>query len=123
MKAKELRIGNWVNIESLTDGSDLTEQCELFHLQEMSTSCKYQYKPIPLTEEWLLKFGFISTITNGEKGYYKKFDQIEDFEISRKIGYEVFYIETKFNIVQINNLHQLQNLYFALTGEELTIKK
>jgi len=48
MKASELRIGNWVNY----DGRNCTiqEPTDLVDADE--------FEPIPLTEEWLLNFGF-----------------------------------------------------------------
>ena len=79
----------------------------LFHNEKY-----HHYKPIQLTEEWLVKFGFIKRTPTG---YY--FDMgrmsinLPDFE------YKNIRIDVKLKYV-----HQLQNLYFALTGEELTIK-
>lgn len=76
------------------------------------------YKPIELTEEWLLKFGF-----------EKKWDNIPG------VGTFYFYqhillnhrITEQFTMpiagVKIKSVHQLQNLTFALTGEDLTIKE
>ena len=81
-------------------------------------------KPIPLTEEWLLKFGFIY---NGWSYNFKRYvfhsqgknEKLEfyntEFGISK--NKEVFNISYK-----IEYVHQLQNIYFALTNEELTFK-
>ena len=71
------------------------------------------FEPIPLTEEWLLKCGF-------EKDeiivFYRKDETsstfIIDFNFVCLLGY---------SHVKIHSAHQLQNLYFALTGEELQI--
>ena len=70
-----------------------------------------EYKPIPLTEEWLLKFGFDSMFSGA--GYHKNGVEIGN-------NHNGFYILA--TSYQIEFIHQLQNLYFALTGEELTIK-
>ena len=78
-------------------------------------------KPIELTEEWLLKFGFI-------KGRFDNYVLILDNEFS-KISYwsnskkiELSNTsQTTWGSVNCMYLHQLQNLYFALTGEELKI--
>jgi hypothetical protein len=70
-------------------------------------------KPIPLTEEWLIKFGFKKI--NG-CGYRKP-----NFKGSIWTNPGTW----RFNnfMVDVKHVHQLQNLYFALTKKELTIKK
>ena len=121
MKSNELRIGNYLQIDSLTDGSNTIVDIDLFHLNEIG-SIKYQYNPIPLTEEWLIKFGFY--ISN------RKGSTITDYVIVKdNFGYfEVFCIDITKGLgfagckYKIKHVHQLQNLYFALTNEELTIK-
>ena len=86
------------------------------------------YKPIPLTEEWLIKFGF-------EKGYLNYLVLKEEFycycyEKSKGLHIEVFahdeedeVIDSEYLTPTINYVHQLQNLYHALTGKELEIKE
>jgi hypothetical protein len=78
-------------------------------------------EPIPLTEEWLLKFGF--EIDDSE--WFKDDDEIvyqktyKDYSIcvsNKGVVYNGVYSQ------KIKHVHSLQNLYFALTGEELTIK-
>ena len=75
--------------------------------------------PIPLTEEWLIKFGFEANKSNYLKysliknGFAIEFEVPENGDIEggflERIGVEMYYV------------HQLQNLYHALTGEELEI--
>jgi hypothetical protein len=68
------------------------------------------YEPIPLTPEILVKAGF----ENFEDGWYSLFDftwNIYD-KVLRWMGVQI----------KCHDLHQLQNLYFALTGEELNIE-
>lgn len=71
--------------------------------------------PIPLTEDVLFKCGF------------DKNDNM--FTDNKLVGIEIYDEDLHFRVLcgnyclcVINNLHQLQNLYFALTGEELNIK-
>lgn len=145
MKANELRLGNWIHISSLTDGSEIDVECKLFHLQEMNTTIRYHYKPIPLTEEWLLKFGFEHH--NNKSEYFNEQVFMKDVEdngniktITVKILSSGYQVVTKYEVLLTNEyrwgeqlvgrvywkddlyVHQLQNLYFALTGEELTLK-
>jgi hypothetical protein len=68
------------------------------------------YRPIPLTEEWLLKFGF--EITNN-------FQTKDRFQTHKQDG--IIWFEYGYISIELKYVHQLQNLYFALTGEELTI--
>ena len=110
MKSTELRIGNLVR--------DFTDHCNINILAEDLTNTK-NFQPIPLTEDWLLKFGF-------EKEFDYWCHSAEYFEIAETTegnwcnsinGYEYR------NGNNFQHVHQLQNLYHALTGEELTIKQ
>jgi len=116
MTANELRIGNLVDL-----GNRIAKVIEINHLacvvvdleETQDTIEDYdRTKPIPLTEEWLLKFGFKR---NGKKLTFWKIDLVEDEEGIFSFDESRIYIDVKY-------VHQLQNLYFALTGEELTFK-
>ena len=121
MTANELRIGNWVKIDSLTDGHTQDVQAGSFHLDEMGTTVKYKYSPIPLTEEWLLKLGF-------QKRQLQEYDNWTTYEcqylkvlIDKPKGIEFDWMIAR-NVdfdPKIRYVHQLQNLYFALTNNEL----
>jgi hypothetical protein len=146
METNELRIGNYVYYEHTThvvsgvhgnivyswwvkDGKPVIEyeakdssgtQVENPYMDVVS-----QYEPIPLTEEWLEKLGLTkSTLDNdfepNEPKWYSWIKGAFNLEIQEnsEIWFEVYshYIHVKW-------VHQLQNLYFALTGEELTLKE
>ena len=114
MTANELRIGNLVN--ELNIGVVSVRIVDLESIKYGDTN----YKPIPLTEEWLLKFGF-------KKRKYKHLFIWENKITISQFLHEThshFSIKTGFDIrftPILESIHQLQNLYFALTGEELTI--
>lgn len=81
------------------------------------------YSAIELTEEWLLKFGFEKKAEHNFRLYVFTRGVIHaytsgkvEIEIGNKSGYSFGYPLVYF-------VHQLQNLYFALTGSELTIKE
>lgn len=81
------------------------------------------YQPIPLTPEILEKCGFDWSI------YHQAFRQHQDtveFYYLNECYPSGFQFSTFKKQQLIGNpiqyLHQLQNLYFALTGEELTFK-
>lgn len=117
MKANELRIGNYY-----LDFDDEIQQIEM--IQPFMFGFKYRWewekyiKPIPLTEEILLKCGFVQC----ENEYWYTNGILN---LSLPIG--TFSINGSKNseaVIRINpikHLHQLQNLYFALTNEELTV--
>lgn len=122
--AKELRIGNLVEHSGkIVRVGNIAEVGINFNgnVWEQSTN---KIQPIPLTEEWLLKFGFKYNGWNWEFNQFKfhaqgKNDKGEFYNTE-------FYIQSKKEWIlisfTIDFVHQLQNLYFALTGTELTIK-
>lgn len=84
----------------------------------------HAFKPIPLTPEWLERFGFQKTKNGGTFAEYywsgKGMDLTLDLELSTSTPeYDSQYVSGS---TQLKHVHQLQNLYFALTGEELEIK-
>ncbi len=129
MKTSELRIGNWIfedegtlckiiGLKPFPDSirCDEEEGCNiLIDIYPHDGSIKVGYivesflcKPIPLTEEWLLKLG--AKKDKIDNTYY-----LSELEIMLP---NFFRYKTSM-IRRIEHVHQLQNLYFALTGEEL----
>ena len=76
------------------------------------------FKPIPLTEEWLLKFGFEQLDDDADIMYYQR----GHFGINTWMDNSKFWMRSCTPSPTIQYVHQLQNLYFALTGEELKSK-
>ena len=129
---RELRIGNLIEYK-LNSGSHFVE-VNTYLLTVIDVGKKPfidRYKPIPLTEEWLLKFGFEEIVFDSEETGYGV-----EYEISISHGSKmVVYDDMSFGIEnneldthwlsldfdKFSGVHQLQNLYFALTGEELEI--
>lgn len=81
---------------------------------------------IPLTPEWLRLYGFEFSDQEEENGHYQ-------MPIKSELGYQQFRSQDGKEIVLIDGdrttvgipctyVHQFQNRYFSLTGEELTIK-
>ena len=110
MKANELRIGNFI----------YNERNEIFKVNWITEMIESQSNAIPLTEEWLLKFGFISNPY--EDRYEIKLISSGFFHIEcdKTKGILQLWCEQLPQAIFIKHVHQLQNLYFALTGEELT---
>ena len=114
MKANELRIGNWVDF----DKEEIAIDLEYFYWEIEGRGVLQHTKPIPLKEDWLLKFGF----EDAHYGEYKKDRYTLDCEYTDK-GIYYFIIDETCLELDVKHVHQLQNLYHALTGEELTIKQ
>jgi hypothetical protein len=123
MKAEELRIGNLVYITDETYSMFYKQETEIniHNLMYLSGETKepieFSLEPIPLTEEWLVKFGFNILLTEKESILYRKNSQDVNVHPIGGFTYGVRGVP----VVKIKNVHQLQNLYFALTGEELAI--
>lgn len=112
MKASELRIGNWIQW-SLT-GIEIQMDGMLWNDLD-------QFIPIPLTEEWLERFGFERSGSTYRMG---KFKYIVSELPKGETGYGFFIMYGAFELdIKPRYVHQLQNLYHSLTGEELTIKE
>ena len=117
LSPNELRIGNWVS--RLDDTTFQIDKLDIFELDDYPHYLRP--KPIPLTEEWLIKFGFDKAGINVFRWYKKSGRNYHTFHLNQKSSIGTFYYSR--SRIQINYVHQFQNLYFALTGEELTIKE
>lgn len=85
------------------------------------------YKPIPLTEEWLVRLGFeLQTDDEDEPDNLDKtfYTNGSEMQIETDGGIKILFSGMDFPEFtnHIKHVHQLQNLYFALTGRELIIK-
>jgi hypothetical protein len=112
IQANELRIGNYIAAKG-----GRAFEAQLFHLNKLEKK-ECQFYPIPITEEWLLKFGFIEGISDIVKYplkviYRLKPDSLTESDLC--VGIENLYLK------KIKHVHQLQNLYFALTQKELEL--
>jgi hypothetical protein len=147
MKITEFRIGNLVYLEkywgdrpiqitgfNVVDRRDdqtgiyeeFLETCP-FDLESDDFQSFISYKngvtkpeditPIPLTNEWLVKLGFVKDSFNnfsyGMSYIDKKTKRLIVFDNDSDSWFEI--------PVKLEFVHQLQNLYLAITNEEMTI--
>ncbi len=115
MNVEEIRVGNYGICHT---GNPAQISLIDFAFESDTGNDFDKWTPIKLTEEWLFRFGFmpkeygyvnqiyVRKPDNRVNGFYFEFDGFD-------IGKEVV----------LKYVHQLQNLYHALTGQELTIKK
>ncbi len=103
MKNTELRIGNLVYaLKSTPDPVVIGNDYNIYFDRD--------YSPIPLTQEWLLNFGFECRVVYGNNHWLN--NRILIFE-DKKGKFEFAWG------LKIKSVHQLQNIHFALTGKEL----
>jgi hypothetical protein len=112
-QAAELRIGNWVmgNKPFQIDMNTLN----MSYIHELANNAQGRFEPIPLTEDWLVKFGFEKLQNNlyskGRLTYHKTY------------GWKILenWVKKWSGVQELKYVHQLQNLYHALTGQELVV--
>ena len=123
MEVKELRVGNNIKIDGIVVTIDERTIFDFNHDKRVK-------EPIPLTEDILLKCGFSKVIGSINEKYRKDVGAFY-FQIvlmndnkSYNVRLSNHRVEEGTDIVGIgiiHHLHQLQNLYFALTNQELTV--
>lgn len=130
MKVNELRIGNYLLCGNKTDLlGDLrrvvmvlgVDNSSIMYCENYETSGVFKssflaenFSPIPLTEEWLVRFGFEVYAFDHKPNQYR----FKEMLIIIRDGFFVDYGTS----VKLPYVHVLQNLYFAKSsGEELTL--
>lgn len=128
MEINELRIGNL-----LQRSNEIIEVDAIFRSNYncirfsdrilLGNNHQNNFQPIILTEEWLLKFGFKKHQNSNE---YWDFYQLKNgwhISLSKhnelSAGVEIGLCYWGDTFIKVAYVHQLQNLYYALTGEEL----
>lgn len=127
---QELRVGNWVNDVGSVPYQIMPNDIVALHQCQISGKVLLTINPIPLTPEWLVRFGFLQG--KGKWG--------NDFYILNEDGFTVMFSVEHWTDVEetsvwknhwftkgllnknkLQFVHQLQNLFFALTGKELIL--
>ncbi len=114
---RELRIGNYVFPKKSSGAKSVNGV--VFAIDDYLVSVKgnhnqYDYhllEPIPLTEELLFKCGFEKKQLGSATVYYHPLIELDTHFCLNGVDYNI----------QVKSLHQLQNLYFDLTGREIEV--
>ena len=126
MRVEELRIGNLVKTYLHPPISEwLNINVSVATLEDLAVAPN-SIEPILLTEGWLVRFGF--------KREGVLFDWAIKIQDNKWIGYDfdtnrvgVAFIHPSLTrdipLIDCKYVHQLQNLYYALTNTELKIKE
>ena len=130
MQANELRVGNLVKVKHPRYG-EKELLIESISFNEVNSSFRgyilNEIEPLSINMGWLSLLGFVEKYPLGEdftveEYTYRKYVK-DNFEIDVNLSDSTFTIQnlTGISLIEYSGVHTLQNLYFALTGEELTI--
>ena len=111
MKANELRVGNWViGIEE----NDYY-QCTSATITMIERGDGGHIRPVPITPTWLRLLRFENCIN----GWWSK-DEMLNVKLTDEWT-EIYLRGSNTNLAnfQIDHVHELQNLYYALFGKEI----
>lgn len=137
---KDLRIRNLVSCkvigDTYTDRKPYYSECiyavtglrggfvwlDIGHDAEQKVPCD-NVQRITITEEWLKRAGFIRRNRNLHKKGLLSILFITDVSGITHIRASIYQGIYGYNSINVEYVHQLQNLYFALTGEELQFEE
>jgi hypothetical protein len=121
MQSKDFRLGNYA-METINTTDNrvvvINKIYDSFFCWHPWTNNGFHVsiRGIILKEEWMLKLGFVRTF----HGWFKN-GVVLELDKNLNIRFE-YHNGDIFTSKIITFVHQLQNLYFALTGEELELK-
>ena len=132
IKESELRIGNYILWKK--DNRIAVKQCSYEIFDALSKGNSSDGYPLVLKAEWLTKAGFVENMKYALLPQARQFilalpvngGQKSELHAFIKSNGECFGRAMTNDTPSSNNfyhMHQLQNLYQALTGEELPIKQ
>ena len=115
IEPKDLRIGNYINEDHIVMGITL----DMIETDKDAEMLLEYVEPIPLTEDWLEKFGFYIN-NNGEPEIVTHEQEKLGLSISISVlpyKYTAWHCDLKdylyYPIAKCQYVHQLQNLYYA----------
>lgn len=124
MKNNELRIGNLVLFNNeVVDITGIVKSGFYFGKHGFAINLLEWFQPIPLNEKWLLKAGFEkddSGVDMFDQDYCEWYQK--EFPIIGLIcqsSDKSYIFDENTDTLRLKYVHELQNLYFALTGSEL----
>lgn len=130
MTSKELRVGNWVNDRASQPYQVTAENIAILASSEETGKINIDFNPVALTEDWLLKLGFVRPHENA-MWYERDYVRLKIFLCFQDEGETDFLIQVQatdtgdaveFMNAECKFVHQLQNAYPIFTGTELEIK-
>lgn len=130
IQPNELRLGNYVSqlgavCQVVAVSAKINDSVYISQLGDTRSEgfTPESIDPIPLSDEWLAKFGFDD---DGFRQYTLLNWGVKVVESLASKGSWIIYqgfLRQFQEIAEVQYIHQLQNLYFALTGEELKLNE
>jgi len=117
LKVEELRIGNWIDYKGQHH-----IQWSIEDYGEWGKNIEQLITPIELTEEWLVKLGFEDASSVGINSLRYRNGCLK-IRLFKNGNMHLYLHDVMFDSIKIKHVHQLQNLYFALTQKELKIEE
>jgi len=102
-----LRVGNLVYDNKSQSNITITES----NIMDIKN-----FEPIPITSEWLEEIGFQKRLQNKTSYPIRNTNKVE-FKLDSSDNYN--WESSVNNFPKVKYIHQLQNIYFTLTGTEL----
>ena len=126
MIPQNYRIGNYAEDQhgNLLKVFQLTEHDVHFWVVDRSKfplPDGWKARPIKITEEWLLKLGFVENYRSEFRLKYEMSDPAYGYNFSFMEGQPSGFVYRGEILKNIQCIHQLQNLYHSLTDTELTL--
>lgn len=133
MTSKNLRIGNIVRskVNGISRIEQIGSSTNPEYIGGRSLEGNYwenSYLPVELTEQWLIDFGFNKEVLSDESAYYYTLNLKNEkyCDLSIFSGYKNGFVEAALfpyeDFFRYKYVHELQNLYHAITGQELELK-
>lgn len=129
IKPQDLRIGNWVQFGGVPMKVVLIQQQSVaIGTEDNNFSASYdEIGPIPLTDEIMAKCGFYVEKAYGLWQHYYYNVNVLIMRLSDEYPYEHSWINydtlLEMPLIDCRYMHELQNSFVAITGQELYIKK
>jgi hypothetical protein len=132
MEASDYRVGNWVkrplSVEDFYISPLIPDQIKALQVDKTALFSKpedkgssniplQQLRGIELTEEWLVKLGFVKNAkVNDDSAWQKIAVGKPTFDLQRRADGALCAVSIKHPGIPVTHVHQLQNFYFELTG-------
>ena len=109
----EIRLGNYFEYRCTVKEIAMADLANLEILLP-------ELKPIPITPRYLARLNFVTVTDNGSVRHFQKYTCGIYFNLyPKRNGTITLYINQEIRLPHIQAIHQLQNVYYELTGDIL----
>ena len=114
MEAKNFRLGNTIKFGEREISISRHDIDNMAKMEITEGAISELYKPIDLTEKWLISFGFVGRHNMWSNGIIT----VGYIATDEHFEYEFQFPFNHWTKNSLKYVHELQNLFFALTGDE-----